>query len=300
MHLSESLDTNPAPPPTTIDSLPNETLNRIFELVAEPIALRAGWDLARAAVDSLLAASLVSQHWHELAGRVLDQNICIRVPITSDQSRSYTSRTRIPATNMILKLRLDSTGEITPTVGATQGLAHFRGVKSLHLESNSWLLLPSVGMEFLSFEDANILGIEVRIVTITTNANKPLHWSSDGQVGLAGFQAIEALKIYLHHTYHPSMWILSQAMFNQTIATLPPTSRLSQLSLPTGKHSSLDSITPFLNEPVLHNLKKFLLPNISRTLLHQRGFGRKLLAACEKRGIRVVFQEELELQKVLS
>ncbi|KAL8287269.1 hypothetical protein RQP46_003721 [Phenoliferia psychrophenolica] len=84
-------------------------------------------------------------------------------------------------------------------------------------------------------------------------------------------------------------------MFDQTIGTLPPSARLSQLSLPTGKLSTLNNITSFLNKPVLHELKEFLFPNISRTLLDQRGFGRELLAACDARGIRVVFQEELAL-----
>ncbi|KAL8287214.1 hypothetical protein RQP46_003666 [Phenoliferia psychrophenolica] len=128
MHLSETLDAAPTPPPTTINDLPNETLNRIFELIAEPIALRAGWDLARAAVDTLLSASLVSKRWQDLAGRVLEQNCCVVLPFSESQIESYTSRTRLPATNMIIQARSKAS-----LIGATRGLANFRGVKSLHV-----------------------------------------------------------------------------------------------------------------------------------------------------------------------
>ncbi|KAL8287236.1 hypothetical protein RQP46_003688 [Phenoliferia psychrophenolica] len=372
MHLDAA---DPTPAPTTIADLPNETLNRILELVAEPIAVPTHWDSARTAADTLLAASLVSKRWQDLAGRVLEQNCCITLPFTTAQLESYTSRPRSLITSMVLRARPRDS-----LVGATRGLANFRGVKTLHLQAQFLLFLMTEDSS--SFQDLRVLTLwgqvgkvmdfgddsvtqtgrglshlslnvtaskwggillqsakstlvdleilaffsesyflpqcefdQVRTLTISMASFKTPRWKpsmywespsheiyeAEGAAGLAGFSAIKSLKLDLWigpdglFLSHPVLWVMSREMFDQTIATLPPSARLSQLSLPTGKLSTLDNLTPFLDEPVLHHLKELLLPQISRVLLDQRGFGRELLTACEERGIRVVFQEELAL-----
>ncbi|KAL8287198.1 hypothetical protein RQP46_003650 [Phenoliferia psychrophenolica] len=113
--------------------------------------------------------------------------------------------------------------------------------------------------------------------------------------GFGAFSALESLELTKRELMDPILWSFSPQQFKWTIATLPSSARLSRLSLPTGKLSSLNSFTQYLDEAVLQHLKELLFPNISRVLLDERGFGRLLLAACEERGVRVVFQEELAL-----
>ncbi|KAL8287287.1 hypothetical protein RQP46_003739 [Phenoliferia psychrophenolica] len=133
---------------------------------------------------------------------------------------------------------------------------------------------------------------------MTAATTERVHWLQDSE-GLAGLPALKSLKLHLAGKVEPIGWILSRETFNATIGTLPPSARLSQLSLPTGKLSSLNNITPFLDEPVLLELKELLLPNIYRGKLGPSRFGGELLEACDVRGIRVVLHEDLELLMAL-
>lgn len=69
------------PPPRTIESLPNETLSRIFELIRGPFpsSAQTRWpaDIGRGFSTPLLSAALVCRAWREEAQRELFQHVLI-------------------------------------------------------------------------------------------------------------------------------------------------------------------------------------------------------------------------------
>ena len=92
---------------------------------------------------------------------------------------------------------------------------------------------------------------------------------------------------------HPHQWEMTPFLFSNTLATLAPTATLTHLSLPIGRLANLDALVQFLSHPNLDRLSTVELPNLQRKGIEAKGFGRAFVAACDARGVKVAFREEL-------
>ena len=129
--------------PTTIDSLPNELLELVFALAAEPITTFASPEAARTARSTLLAATLVCRRWTDLAGRSFEQNVCIRVPWTSTQLASYTSRPFHSTSVMFLFIQIQDGEGGRPRI--SEALSGFFALERLCLHVSRTLDAAVVG-----------------------------------------------------------------------------------------------------------------------------------------------------------
>ncbi|KAL8290538.1 hypothetical protein RQP46_002796 [Phenoliferia psychrophenolica] len=110
--------------------------------------------------------------------------------------------------------------------------------------------------------------------------------------GLADFTALETLRLGVVSS--PARdWILTQALFDSTIATLPPSAKLRRLTLGIRKRVNIDRVRKFLEHPQLAALEQVNFPLELKKEKEETVAGEAFMKACWKRGIKVAMRQDL-------
>ncbi|KAL8277890.1 hypothetical protein RQP46_009709 [Phenoliferia psychrophenolica] len=283
----------------TIDSLANETLIQIMEMLKDPLLPDSMETLPRGRYDALRAAALVCSRWREPAQRALFDKVelAYAYPLRSERFLARPMpprhRTRLlyakerPWSETVAIAELCGGLRDVRVLGAIGGANLMDFTKPCFADSSlDYLRLKFYQMEDdVNLRDA-LSGVGPRLQTMVID---PGHLPDVFERCLDVFSILETVQFFswnVHNFSHP-LKAPDVENLRTILDAFPSPATLRHLSIGTNDFSSLKHITEHLVHPTLTLLTNLDLPSLSSSTTAEEASDVAAIAkACEDRGIQ--------------